>query len=121
MKAVSILANGDGWEATIATTSGVAFTVEATRRAADSVDVALWTMPAAGGMGVAVLERSGEPVSLVTVPVCSCGERGCARAGRQMSTSVDGAGLRQLVDLVESLKVSGSLRDDDPVWQPESS
>ena len=116
----SVVAAGDGWTATIALTSGVDLSIASSLRQAETVDVALWDRPAADGVGVAVLGHHGDAVSLATISPCDCGERTCAHAGRQLTTSVDGSGLRDLLDVVDRLKVSRSLRDSDSVWQPNS-
>lgn len=113
-------AAGEGWIATIALASGVDLTINAGDRRAATVEVALWTRPAAAGVGAAVVRQRGDALSLATIPTCDCGERSCAHAGRQLATSVDGDGLRDLIDVVDSLKISGSLRDGDSTWQPGS-
>ena len=101
-------------------TSGVEFTIDSCFFQAEQVDVALWNRPAADGVGVAVLRRHGDALSLATIPSCDCGERSCAHAGQQLATSVDGSELRDLIDMVDRLTVSGSLRKSDSVWQPDS-
>ncbi|MDQ2700171.1 MAG: hypothetical protein M3Y23_02455 [Actinomycetota bacterium] len=116
----SIVATGDGWVATIAMTPGVEFTIDSSSLEAEQVDIALWNRPAADGVGVAVLGRHGDALSLATIPSCDCGERSCAHAGQQLATTVDGSGLRDLIDMVNRLTISGSLRKSDSVWQPDS-
>jgi hypothetical protein len=89
---------------------------EADEMETEAVRVDLWQRPADGGVGIAVLMFRGRPASLRIIPVCGCGERGCAHAGRQLSGVVDGSGLLSLIDLLEGLDVSGRLRENEPLW-----
>lgn len=115
----SIASEGQGWTGTLTLRSGVDLTIGAGARDARTVDVALWQRPAEREVGAAVvLADDSEPGSLRLIPMCGCGERGCAHSSRQLAATVDGSNLLSLIEVLDGLDVTGALRDNDPVWQP---
>lgn len=114
----SIAPDGQGWTGTLTLRSGVDLTVGAGTRDARTVHVALWKCPAESGVGAAVVADDSAPSSLKLIPLCDCGERGCAHSGTQLAATVDGLELLSLIGVLEGLTVTGSLRDNDATWQP---
>jgi hypothetical protein len=116
-----VAATGDGWIATIAAARGVDLTLRASRPACEGAFVDLWRRPAEDEVGVAVVADRGKPAGLAVIPVCECGEQGCANAGRQINDFVDAQGALALIDLVKRLPMLGQLQPDQEVWRPEPS
>jgi hypothetical protein len=53
--------------------------------------------------GVAVVDMGDGDIRLATVPLCSCGERGCGNAGIQLSKWLPGEELPALIELLREL------------------
>ena len=113
-----VVRSGDGWIVTIAAARGVDLTLTANQPADEGVVVDLWRRPAEEEVGVAVVADSGMPAGLAVIPVCECGERGCANAGRQINDFVDAQGALELIDLVGRLPLLGQLQPNQAVWRP---
>ncbi|MCO5318788.1 MAG: hypothetical protein M9942_10160 [Microthrixaceae bacterium] len=114
-----IVQSGDGWIATIAAARGVDLTLTASQPAGEGVFVDLWRRPAEDEVGVAVVADRGKPAGLAVIPVCECGEQGCANAGRQINDFVDAEGTLELIDLVSRLPLLGQLQPNQEVWRPD--
>jgi hypothetical protein len=117
--AAQVVQSGDGWIATIAAAPEVELTLSASQPVAEGVFVDLWRRPADDGVGVAVVARHGKPAGLAVIPLCGCGDQGCANAGRQVNDFVDATGALGLIDLVSRLPVLGQLQPNQDVWRPE--
>ncbi|MFN7148987.1 MAG: hypothetical protein ACK4V6_05860 [Microthrixaceae bacterium] len=115
----SVVQTGEGWIATIAVARGVDLTLTANQQADEGVFVDLWRQPADEGVGVAVVTERGEPAGLAVIPVCGCGEQGCANAGPQINDFVDASGALELIDLVSRLPLLGQLQPNQEVWRPD--
>jgi len=115
----SVVRSGEGWTATIAAARGVDLTLRTSQLADDGVFVDLWRQPAEDEVGVAVVADRGKPAGLAVIPVCECGEQGCANAGRQINEFVDADGALELIDLVSRLPVLGLLQPNQEVWRPD--
>lgn len=113
-----VVQSGDCWISTIAAAPGVDLTLTASRPADDGVFVDLWRRPAEDEVGVAVVADRGKPAGLAVIPVCECGEQGCANAGRQFNDFVDAEGALGLIDLVSRLPLLGQLQPNQEVWRP---
>lgn len=116
--AASVVRDGDGWTATIVPLRGVDLTLDAESPTAADVTVRLWKRPSTDGVGVAVVAEQGEPAGLAFIPICECGEQGCANAGRQLDLVVDGEGAHELIELARRLPLVGSLRPGAETWTP---
>lgn len=114
-----VVQSRDGWIATIAAAPGVDLTLSASQPAAEGVFVGLWRRPADDGVGMAVVAKRGEPAGLAVIPLCGCGDQGCANAGRQVNDLVDASGALGLIDLLSHLPVLGQLQPNQDVWRPE--
>lgn len=114
-----VVQSGDGWIATIAAARGVDLTLTANQPADEGVFVDLWRRPAEDEVGVAVVADRGMPAGLAVIPICGCGEQGCANAGRQINDFVDAEGALELIDLVSRLPLLGQLQPNQEVWRPD--
>lgn len=113
-----VVQSGGGWIATIAAARGVDLTLTASQPADEGAFVDLWRRPADDGVGVAVVAERGEPAGLAVIPVCGCGDQGCANAGPQINDFVDASGALELIDLVGRLPSLGRLQPNQEVWRP---
>lgn len=113
----SVVQSGDGWVATKVATRRVDLTLTASGPSDERVFLDLWRRPADEGVGVAIVADDGEPVGLAVIPVCDCGEQGCANAGRQINEWVDASRALELIDLVSRLPLLGVLEPGQEVWR----
>jgi hypothetical protein len=118
IQTTGVTPDANGWRARVALASGVLLAVQADRRDVVTAGIALWHRRAERELGVAVVARRGEPVSLKLIPLCVCGDRECGHAGRQLAGCADAPDLLSLIDVLEGLDVVGTLSDDERVWQP---
>lgn len=109
LNAASVDPSGDGWLATVDVARGVDLASLADSPSVERVWLELWKRPAADEAGVAVVQKAGKPVGLAGIPICGCGERGCANAHTQLSELVTGDGVDVLFELARSLPIVGSL------------
>jgi len=112
----SVVSSGEGWIATMEIPCGVDLTLTSALPTDERVFLDLWKRPSGGEVGVAIVAEGGEPVGLAVIPVCGCGEQGCANAGPQLSESVDASGARDLIDLVSRLPLVGLLEPSQATW-----
>ena len=115
----AVVDSGEGWVATLVATRGVDLTLTADGLTVEAVFLDLWSRPADDGVGVAVVADRGEPRGLAVIPICECGEQGCANAGRQVNEWVDSVRVLELIELVSRLPVLGMLEPDQELWHPE--
>jgi hypothetical protein len=73
--------------------------------------IELWSGEPDVSDGLAVVRRGDDPAGIAHIPLCSCGERSCGNAGRQLATELAASDLPSLVDLLRSLpNVPGAPR-----------
>jgi predicted heme/steroid binding protein len=113
----SVAPSGSGWTATLDVARRVEIRLRADAPSVERVELDLWQRPTSAEIGVAVIAARGEPAGLAVIPVCDCGEHGCANAGRQLAGPVDADELHATIDLLSHLPVVGSLSRDQPIWQ----
>ena len=65
--------------------------------------VELWSGEPDLSDGLAVVRRGDDLAGIAHIPLCSCGERSCANAGRQLAAELAASDLPTLVDLLRSL------------------
>jgi hypothetical protein len=68
-----------------------------------SPHVELWAHEPDRSDGLMLVYRGDDAVGIARIPICGCGDRGCAHAGRQFATTVAAADLPGVVDLLASL------------------
>ncbi len=83
--------------------------------------IELWKGEPDESDGVAVLAESGFPFAMSHVPLCSCGDRGCGNAGRQLHADpVSSETLLSTLELVRDLRWdSRPAETGQEFWQPE--
>lgn len=117
IRASTVVAAHDRWTATVPLDNGAFITVTADSSQAENAKVQLWA-DNDKGVGMAVVPRSDVPASLARIPICSCGVRDCAHSGRQLRVRPTSEQLLELIDRLEGLVVSGTLADNQAIWQP---
>ena len=117
IRASAVIATDEGWTATVPLPNGAFLTVTAESAQADSAEVKLWA-DTDQGVGMAVILHANELASLARIPICSCGVRDCAHSRRQLRVLPNSVQLLGLIDRIEGLPVSGTLADNQAIWQP---
>jgi hypothetical protein len=78
---------------------------------AASPHVELWAREPDRSDGLMLVHRGADPVGIARIPICGCGDRGCAHGGRHFATTVPAADLPHLVELFASLPTVPLPRD----------
>jgi len=93
---------GNDWRAVIGVRRGLTLLVTWSDQGQE-LDVEAWAGEPGETEGVAVVDMGDGDIRLATVPLCSCGERGCGNAGLQLSKWLPGEELPVLIDLLREL------------------
>lgn len=93
---------GDDWRAVVGVRRGLKLLVTQ-RHQGQELEVEAWAGEPEETDGVAVIDRGDGDIRLATIPLCSCGERGCGNAGIQLSKWLPGEGLAVLTELLREL------------------
>lgn len=88
------------------------------REGDDDLDVSLWTgEPEASPGAAVVLGGDGLPVGIARVPVCRCGDQGCADASYQFKTRLPADALNGLVETLEHVPRMAFDPERATIWR----
>lgn len=93
---------GNDWRAVVGVRRGLKLLVT-WRHQSQELDVEAWAGEPEQTDGVAAIEMGDGGIRLATIPLCSCGERGCGNAGIQLSKWLPGEELPALIGLLREL------------------
>jgi hypothetical protein len=79
--------------------------------------VELWSGEPDASDGLAVVRRGDDLAGIAPIPMCSCGERSCGNAGRQLATELAASDLPTLVDLLRTLPDVPGPPSHDATWR----
>ena len=104
-----------GWSALVELRQGVNLLVKGVEGDVE-VAVELWAGDPEASDGLAVTRVGQSLVGVARIPLCTCGERGCGNAGRQLATVQEAESLPRLVDILRELPDSHESPSRGSTW-----
>ncbi|MGH9132021.1 MAG: hypothetical protein ACRDWV_10215 [Acidimicrobiales bacterium] len=80
------------------------------------VRVEAWEGEPDGSDGIAVVVADDLLVGTATIPLCSCGERGCGNAGVQLAATLPATALPPLIDLLRTMPALAVIPERGHTW-----
>jgi hypothetical protein len=105
-----------GWQAQLGLRSGRSLHLE--WHDGDAVYVSLWSGEAHASPGAAVLVAREDLAGIRTIPVCECGEQGCADASFQFRGPFRVDDIPDLVRMLDGLPPTTTQLGDSNFWRP---
>jgi hypothetical protein len=107
----------DRWSVTLGLRNGATFRLEWSTD--EPIYVSLWSGEPEDSPGSAVIVSRHGMDGIKRIPVCGCGEQGCADASFQFRGWFDADDIPALVEVIESLAPTKAKLGDANFWRPD--